>query len=100
MDAWRAPRWQIWHAQTRNPFCPGMLATILCRKSDRVDSSVNGYFRSFRAEYSRNTPREGARLEKCRDSDNCGIVQDNMGHVEYRRDPCFLQQTLAGRGRR
>lgn len=41
------------HAQTRNPFCLGMLATTPCRKWDRVDSSVNAYFRSFRAMYSR-----------------------------------------------
>ncbi len=31
--------------------------------------------------------REGPSPEKSRDSSKRGIVRDNMGHVEYRRDP-------------
>ena len=50
-----------------------MLATTLCRDSDRADSSVSEHFQSFRAVYSRHTPREGARAED---------VQDILGHAD------------------
>ena len=52
-----------------------MLAITLCRDSDPADSSVNGYFRSFRAMYSRHRLREGAKADD---------VRDILGRVDIR----------------
>ena len=70
-------RLQISHVHTRIPFCPRMLAATICRDSDSADSSDKGAFFGARAPSSYML-RVGARPE---------IVRDNMGHVEYRRDP-------------
>ena len=76
VDERSASRLQMSHVHARDPFCPRMFAATICRDSDSAKSSDKGLFSEL--PHHPAICCEGARPE---------VVRDNMGHVEYRRDP-------------